>query len=62
MFGYNEILLLDEPLNGLDAAGAQLLYEQLAAYRAHGVLAVIASHQPLDVPDLRTLDLADYAP
>ena len=62
VFGYNEILLLDEPLNGLDAAGAQLLYEQLAAYRAHGALAVIASHQPLDVPDLRTLDLADYVP
>ena len=62
VFGYNEILLLDEPLNGLDAAGAQLLYDQLAAYRAHGALAVIASHQPLDVPDLTTLDLAGYAP
>jgi heme exporter protein A len=62
VFGHNEILLLDEPLNGLDAAGAQLLYDQLAAYRAQGALAVIASHQPLGVPDLRTLDLADYAP
>ena len=61
VFGHNEILLLDEPLNGLDAAGARLLYDQLATYRAHGALAVIASHQPLDVPDLRTLDVADYA-
>jgi len=53
--------LLDEPLNGLDAEAAAAFRQRVAAYLAHGGIAVIASHQPFAVPQLRTLALADYA-
>jgi heme exporter protein A len=53
--------LLDEPLNGLDAAAAADFQEYVAAYLAEGFIAVIASHQPFAVPGLRQLDLTDYA-
>lgn len=53
--------LLDEPLNGLDAAGVALVFDELRAFREQGGMAVIASHQPLDVPDLRRIDLAEFA-
>jgi heme exporter protein A len=54
--------LLDEPLNGLDADAAGAFQQHLAGYLARGGSAVIASHQPFDVPGLRHLALADYAP
>jgi heme exporter protein A len=53
--------LLDEPLNGLDTAGAEMMAEALRAFRGGGGMAVIASHQQLTIPDLRTIDLADFA-
>lgn len=56
------VWLLDEPLNGLDTAAAALVQEEVAASMVHGTIAVIASHQPFEVPGLRRLDLADYAP
>jgi heme exporter protein A len=55
------IWLLDEPLNGLDAAAATFVQEEVAAMMVHGTIAVIASHQPFDVPGLRRLDLRDFA-
>jgi heme exporter protein A len=54
--------LLDEPLNGLDAEAAAAFQQQVAAYLAHGGMAVIASHQPFAVPGMRALALADFAP
>jgi heme exporter protein A len=39
--------LLDEPLNGLDAEGAQRLATLVDAHLASGGAALIASHQPL---------------
>lgn len=54
--------LLDEPLNGLDTAAAAGFQDQVAAYLARGGKAVVASHQPFEVPGLRRLDLTDYAP
>ena len=54
--------LLDEPLNGLDAEGIASLQDEIAVLRDHGFAVLLASHQPLDLPDLRPLDLADYAP
>lgn len=54
--------LLDEPLNGLDAAAAERLVGQVEAFCAGGGKALIASHQPFGLPGLKTLDLADYAP
>lgn len=53
--------LLDEPLNGLDGQAAADFQGHLAAYLAGGGMAVIASHQPFDVPALKRLVLADYA-
>jgi heme exporter protein A len=54
--------LLDEPLNGLDAQACAAFQRQVADYLAAGGIAVIASHQPFEVPGLRQLALADYAP
>jgi heme exporter protein A len=56
------IWLLDEPLNGLDAAAAADFQDYIRAYLAEGFIAVIASHQPFAVPGLKQLDLTDYAP
>ncbi len=56
-----EIWLFDEPLNGLDAAGAAMLLNEIRAFRADGGIAIVASHQPVALDELRTLDLANYA-
>ena len=52
--------LLDEPLNGLDAAGAALVEELIAARRAAGGVVIVASHQPLALPGAQVLDLRDH--
>ena len=54
--------LLDEPLNGLDKEAAADFQQNVADYLAQGGIAVIASHQPFDLPGLRRLELADFAP
>jgi heme exporter protein A len=53
--------LLDEPLNGLDTQAAADFQDRVASYLAQGGMAVIASHQPFDLPGLKRLALADYA-
>ena len=58
---YPALWLLDEPLNGLDAAGVALVLDEVRAFREHGGIAIVASHQPLDIPDLRRLELAELA-
>ena len=55
------VWLLDEPLNGLDADAAAAFQGRVAAFLAEGGIAVIASHQPFEVPELRQLHLAEYA-
>jgi len=42
--------ILDEPLAALDAQGEALLGERLAAHRARGGLAVVATHHDLPTP------------
>ena len=54
--------LLDEPLNGLDTESSAAFQQQVADYLARGGIAVIASHQPFDLPGLKRIALADYAP
>ncbi|MES2904303.1 MAG: heme ABC exporter ATP-binding protein CcmA [Pseudomonadota bacterium] len=49
--------LLDEPLNGLDAAGAKQLAKAIADHRAGGGAVLAASHMPLG-DKWRTLELA----
>ena len=56
------IWLLDEPLNGLDRDARGMVGELVAGHCARGGIAVVASHQPLAVLDLETLDVAGFAP
>ena len=48
--------LLDEPLNGLDAVGADRLEQAIARHRSNGGAVLAASHQPLG-SDWRQLGL-----
>ncbi len=52
--------LLDEPLASLDAASQSLLTQLLKSHLASGGIAVIATHQPLDLPH-KTLHLSGAA-
>jgi heme exporter protein A len=54
--------LLDEPLNGLDTQAAADFQRQVAGHLDRGGIAVMASHQPFEVPRLARLALADFAP
>ncbi len=56
------VWLLDEPANGLDDAGVAALTAMIATHRAGGGAVVLASHQPLALPDERRLDLGGYSP
>ena len=55
------VWLLDEPLSGLDTASQTLVSELVAERIAEGGAALIASHQPLNVPGLQTLAIEDFA-
>lgn len=50
--------LLDEPANGLDAEGQERLTHVMAAHRDGGGAVLAASHQPLALPDAKTVALA----
>jgi len=56
------IWLLDEPLNGLDAHWGASAQAAIEAHRALGGIAVIASHQPLQLQKLRVLSLLEHLP
>lgn len=45
------VWLLDEPANGLDGKAIERLEGLIAAHRATGGIALVATHLPLDVPD-----------
>jgi heme exporter protein A len=49
--------LLDEPANGLDTEGQDLLAAAVAAHRGSGGTVLAASHQPLPLRDHRLLAL-----
>ncbi|WP_417469452.1 heme ABC exporter ATP-binding protein CcmA [Maricaulis sp.] len=49
--------LLDEPAGPLDAQGRACLAALVASHRARGGLVIAATHQPLDWPDARSLDM-----
>jgi heme exporter protein A len=56
------IWLLDEPLSGLDTASQGLVSELVREHCAAGGIALIASHQPLDVPGMTSFAIEDFAP
>ncbi len=56
------IWLLDEPLSGLDIASQTLVSTLVREHCAGGGIALIASHQPLDVPGMTSFAIEDFAP
>ncbi|MGR6329137.1 heme ABC exporter ATP-binding protein CcmA [Sphingomonas sp. XXL09] len=53
--------LLDEPANGLDAAGLAVLEQLVATHRAAGGIVLVATHVPLALPGAVTLDLTRHS-
>jgi heme exporter protein A len=56
------VWLLDEPLSGLDTASQGLVSALVREHCGGGGIALIASHQPLDVPGMTSLAIEDFAP
>lgn len=56
------VWLLDEPLSGLDTASQTLVSTLVREHCANGGIALIASHQPLDVPGMTSFAIEDFAP
>ncbi len=56
------IWLLDEPLSGLDTASQGLVSLLVREHCESGGIALIASHQPLDVSGLTSFAIEDFAP
>ncbi len=51
------VWIVDEPTAGLDAASTTAFECLLAEHRARGGAAILATHEPLDAPGARTLEL-----
>lgn len=56
------VWLLDEPLSGLDTASQALVSTLVREHCDGGGIALIASHQPLDVPGMTAFAIEDFAP
>ncbi|WP_343527431.1 heme ABC exporter ATP-binding protein CcmA [Sphingomonas sp.] len=54
--------LLDEPGNGLDAAGLAILEQAMARHRAGGGAVMLATHQMLALPGARAMALDTLVP
>jgi heme exporter protein A len=54
--------LLNEPTNGLDAAGVRLLENRISAHRNAGGIVIAATHTPILADRPTLLSPADYAP
>ena len=52
-----DLWLLDEPASGLDVAAVARLEGLIAGHRASGGAVVVATHQPLAVPDAQVVAL-----
>ena len=57
-----EVWLLDEPLSGLDTASQGLVSQLVREHCVGGGIALIASHQPLDVPGMTSFAIEDFTP
>ncbi|AUX69268.1 heme ABC exporter ATP-binding protein CcmA [Porphyrobacter sp. HT-58-2] len=56
------VWLLDEPLSGLDTASQTLVSALVREHCETGGIALVASHQPLDVPGMTAFAIEDFAP
>jgi heme exporter protein A len=54
--------LLDEPTNGLDAAGVRFIEAAIAAHRRAGGIVIATTHAEMLVEDAATLSPVDFAP
>ena len=54
--------LLDEPTVTLDDASVEALAHALAAHRAAGGIAVVATHGALGIAEAETLDMSGFSP
>lgn len=52
-----ELWLLDEPANGLDRDSVARLETLIAGHRAGGGIVLVATHQPLAIPDAQEIAL-----
>ena len=57
-----DMWLLDEPATGLDAAAVARLEMLVAEHRADGGAVLVATHQPLNLPDARQVALPSVTP
>jgi len=56
------VWLLDEPLSGLDTVSQSLVSTLVREHCEAGGIALIASHQPLDVPGMTRFAIEEFAP
>jgi heme exporter protein A len=56
------IWLLDEPLSGLDADTIARVTGLIRLHVGGGGIALVASHQPLEVPGMTRIAIEDFAP
>jgi heme exporter protein A len=56
------IWLLDEPLSGLDTSSQAMVSALVREHGEGGGIALIASHQLLDVPEMTSFAIEDFAP
>jgi heme exporter protein A len=57
-----QVWLLDEPLSGLDTASQELVSALVSEHCHSGGIALIASHQPLDVAGMTSFAIEDFVP
>jgi heme exporter protein A len=53
--------ILDEPTNGLDEEARKRLSSALSAHRDGGGMVIVASHDGIDLPGAKTLELGPHA-
>ena len=56
-----DLWLLDEPFTALDSAGQNLVRELIGEHQQSGGAALCATHQALEIPDARALQLGKLA-
>lgn len=52
-----DLWLLDEPANGLDASAVAMLEAAIIVHRAHGGIALVATHTPIAIHAAQHIDL-----
>lgn len=53
-----DLWILDEPTAGMDAGSIAGVLALIAAHRGNGGAAIVATHEPLDIPAARTMTLS----